>query len=109
MLNVDMQENQYPIERDKFCGIFFFMEVNSIYYEVDIETRNFKYWRYDDDYYILRKEDGVLIGWYKHLGRINVANEPLDEKDYIKFAEQFKQELMEEGVLTDEELLEELL
>lgn len=100
-----MEENQYPIERDRFCEIFSFVYADAIYYEWDVETQNFKYWRYGDDLYILRKTDGVLIGWYKHLGRINVANERLKEKNYIEFANQFKQELVEEGVLTDEELL----
>ncbi len=92
MLN---EMKQYHFERDDFCNVFdevFSMEE----YDKLIDLFNFKYqtssfilMRKDDDFYILNTRTGLLIGWYKHLGRINVSN---DENLTL---EELKSELLE--------------
>lgn len=54
-----------------------------------METDSYKYWKYDDTYYILHKESGTLVTWYKHLGRCNQCNKRLSHKEYEKFVNDF--------------------
>lgn len=49
-------------------------------------TPSFSLFRYDDDYYIIHRDSGMMISWYKNLGRINTCSqEKRNEKDYIEF------------------------
>lgn len=99
MLYEDMDNNQYPIERDLFRKIFGFVDSENIFdfLDFDYESYNFKYWKYEDEYFILRKTDGVLINWYKHVGRCNTANMSLEIMDYYVFAKEFVDDLKENG------------
>ena len=72
---------QYHFERDDFCNVFnevFSMEEYDKL--LDLLTLGYKTFRFilmrnNDDFYILDTSNGLLIGWYKHLGRINVTND----------------------------------
>ena len=72
---------QYHFERDDFCNVFnevFSMEEYDKLFDLltlGYKTSSFILMRNDDDFYILDMSNGLLIGWYKHLGRINVSND----------------------------------
>lgn len=74
---------QYHFEREDFCNVFDKVFTNDQYDKIfDLMTRHEGYQsykfiltRHDDDFYILDTETGLLITWYKHLGRINMTND----------------------------------
>jgi hypothetical protein len=89
---------QYPIERELFVKLFTEIEKRLWYEGIPaVETCNFKYWHYDDEFYIVHKNSGTLINWYKHLGRCNTCNKKLSLKEYEKFVADFEEELSELG------------
>ena len=58
--------------------------------------------RYEDDFYILDTETGLLITWYKHLGRINMTNDKNLTLDELKQElNKLKNTLIEDRVLND--------
>ena len=88
---------QYPIERSLFCKIFEkpyrILDEN---WDVVIDTDSFRYWYHDDEHYLVHLESGILINWYKHLGRCLTCNKDLTIKEYKYLAEVFYKELREE-------------
>lgn len=72
---------QYHFEREDFCNIFNEVFTSEQYGKLfDLLTSGYSSYgfiltRYDDDFYILDTETGLLITWYKHLGRINMTND----------------------------------
>lgn len=71
---------QYHFERDDFVKAF--CEFFTSEQIVDIETLcqettyldDFILLYHEDEFYILHKDSGVVINWYKHLGRTNTCN-----------------------------------
>lgn len=71
---------QYHFERDDFIKAF--CEFFTSEQIVDIETLcqettyldDFILLYHEDEFYILHKDSGVVINWYKHLGRTNTCN-----------------------------------
>ena len=55
---------QYPISRENFRTLFT-GSLNMIIDELPFESDNFKIWCFDEDCYILHKESGILVSWYK--------------------------------------------
>ena len=99
---------QYHFEREDFCNAFDEVFTSDQYDKLfDLMTRHDRYrsykfilTRHDDDFYILDTETGLLITWYKHLGRINMTNDKaltLDElkQEFIKL----KQDLEENNAI----------
>ena len=37
-------------------------------------TYNFLLNRWEDEFYIIHRDSGTIINWYKHLGRTNTCN-----------------------------------
>lgn len=72
---------QYHFQREDFCNIFNEVFTSEQYGKLfDLLTSGYSSYgfiltRYDDDFYILDTETGLLITWYKHLGRINMTND----------------------------------
>lgn len=72
---------QYHFKREDFCNVFNEVFTSEQYGKLfDILTSGYSSYgfiltRYDDDFYILDTETGLLITWYKHLGRINMTND----------------------------------
>ena len=73
---------QYHFDRDEFCKVFDEVFSYDQYIDIDIacsvcsQSDDFSLFRYDDEFYILHKDSGTLINWYKHLGRTNTCNKP---------------------------------
>ena len=93
---------QYHFEREDFCNTFNEVFTSEQYDKLfDILTSGYSSYefiltRHDDDFYILDTETGLLITWYKHLGRINMTNDKtltLEElhKELIKLREDLEE------------------
>lgn len=97
---------QYHFEREDFCNVFDEVFTSEQYNKLfDILTSGYNSYkfiltRYDDDFYILDTETGLLITWYKHLGRINMANDKNLTLDELKIElTKLKIDLINEGIL----------
>lgn len=73
---------QYHFDRDDFRKVFFeFFTYDEIY---DLEALcqgtthldHFTLFYNEDEFYILHRDSGILINYYKHLGRTNTCNRP---------------------------------
>lgn len=93
---------QYHFERGDFCNVFNKVFASEQYDKLfDLLTSGYSSYefiltRHDDDFYILDTETGLLITWYKHLGRINMTNDKnltLDElyQELIKLKEDLEE------------------
>ena len=106
---------QYHFDRDEFCRVFFERFTDDEYTEIftlcgmNKHYDDFSLFRYEDEFYILHRNSGVLINWYKHLGRTNTCNRPdftLD--DLREFWKKLREDLVWNKEIEDNELLEEM-
>ena len=89
----------YQIEREDFRQIYNTVE-DYIYQEYKYEDDVFKFWRYDEEFYVLHKPSGTIINWYKHLGRTNTCNKDLILEEHKEFARLFLIDMEEHDVHT---------
>jgi hypothetical protein len=90
---------QYPIERDELCKIV----ENTVGYETLLDAfcygefnqgDEFAWFRNGDGFYIVHLDSGMLINWYKHLGRCNTCSQSnRTADDYYEFFRRFKEDL----------------
>lgn len=80
MINPYKDLPQYHFDRGDFCKVF--NEVFTPDEIVDLESDcqggmhldHFFLFHYEDEFYILHRDSGIMINWYKHLGRTNTCN-----------------------------------
>lgn len=54
----------------------------------------FAWWRFEDEFYILHKNSGMLVNWYKHAGRTNTCSQSdRTLEDYYEFFTKFNEAL----------------
>ena len=86
------------ITRDEFMNIFKELDL-FIYNQLDcvynIETDDTKIWCWEETNYILHKESGTLVSWYKNLGRAHCCNKKFTLDDYKEFANKILSDLKE--------------
>lgn len=97
---------QYHFARDEFCEAFrrFFTPDQITDIEVlcqgNTHCSTFSLFYDSDEFYIIHRDSGIIINWYKHLGRINTCNRPdFTLIDLREFLRALKEELIEEGKL----------
>ena len=102
---------QYHFDRDDFCNVMFDVFTVGDYIDIDTECGcnthlgNFTLMRVEDEFYILHRDSGILINWYKHAGRTNTCNKPdftLD--DFREFLVELRKDLVWNDIIKDEEL-----
>ena len=93
---------QYYFDRDEFVkAVESVISVNTLYdavmdYGEFNQTYNFIWFHYDGEYYVLHKPSGLMVNWYKHLGRTNTCNqEGKTLEDVKEFFRLFKEDLEE--------------
>ena len=83
---------QYYFERDKFCEALFTNctedEYTEFISEYEFTTSSFIFKRVGDEFYVIHMDSGIIINWYKHLGRTNTCN--ASNFTYDKLVEFFK-------------------
>lgn len=106
---------QYHFDRDDFCNVFREVFTYEEYIDIDVECGcnkhydEFSLFRCEDEFYILHRDSGVMINWYKHMGRTNTCNKPdftLD--DFREFLKKLREELVWSGVIKDDYLKRKL-
>ena len=102
---------QYHFDRDDFCKAFESVFTYDEYIDIDVlcsggvHLEQFSLFRVEDEFYILHRNSGILINWYKHMGRTNTCNKPdftLD--DFVEFLKKLREDLVWEGHIKDEVL-----
>lgn len=83
MANVFLKPlRQYHFNRDDFVDAFRGTFTNDQIEEIETlcmhtwQTDDFMLFWYADEFYIVHKESGIVINWYKHLGRTNTCSKP---------------------------------
>lgn len=106
---------QYHFERDDFCNVFREVFTYDEFCDIDVlcsgnhHYDDFSLFRCEDEFYILHRDSGVLINWYKHMGRTNTCNKTdftLD--DFREFLKKLREELVWYGEIKDDALLEKI-
>lgn len=99
---VNEEMEQYIMDRHEFCQMF--EEVfkgSGINIEQDIiagwKGDRFNLFCNDDEFYILDMQTGMMINWYKHLGRTNTCNQKRTKEEVKEFLELLK--LNRQGLL----------
>ena len=102
---------QYHFSRNDFCKVMFEVFTTEEYIDLDVECGcnthldNFSLFRVEDEFYILHRDSGTIINWYKHAGRTNTCNNPnftLD--DFREFLIELRKELVWNDIIKDEAL-----
>ena len=102
---------QYHFNRDGFCSIMLDVFTSEECLDIIIECGcnkhldNFTLMRVEDEYYILHRDSGILVNWYKHAGRTNTCNKPdftLD--DFREFLVELRKDLVWNDVIKDDAL-----
>lgn len=87
------------LDRDIFCSIV----DENIGYEKLFDAfcfgvvvfNGFVWFTEDDDFYIINIENGIVMNWYKHLGRCNCCSHNLTIQEYKIFFSDFNETLTE--------------
>ena len=70
--------NQYYFDRADMCEYFEIYAPLFLDYSWDqgsqFSSDNFYYFRDEDEFYWVHKSSGLIINWYKHIGRTNTCN-----------------------------------
>ena len=106
---------QYHFDRSDFCKVIEQVFTWEEFVDVDVECScnrhydDFSLFRVDDEFYILHRDSGTLINWYKHAGRTNTCNNPnFTLEDFKEFLIELRKELVWEKVIRDDALLAKL-
>lgn len=94
--------DDYYLERDVFCKLFIDAFKGS---GIDLIQTIIDGWKgdrfnlfyHDDMFYILDMQTGMLLAWYKHLGRCNNCNQKRSKEEITEFIRLLKQDLQSEG------------
>ncbi|MDX9917290.1 MAG: hypothetical protein RBT15_04665 [Gudongella sp.] len=88
---------QYHFTRYEFCSVIRenYPDFEEDFFDCmpDKHTESFSLFNVYDERYILHRESGTMINWYKNLGRTNTCNKPLDLKGLEEFILLLKSEL----------------
>lgn len=102
---------QYHFDRDDFCNVMFDVFTTEEYIDIDVECGcnthldHFTLMCVEDEFYILHRDSGTLINWYKHAGRTNTCNKPdFTLNDFREFLVELRKDLVRNDIIKDEEL-----
>ena len=91
---------QYHFEREDFVNEFYKVFTRDEVFDLVVDcqghrvTDEFFLLDGDDEFYIIHRESGTMINWYKHLGRTNTCNkEGFTLEDLHEFLVLLKEDL----------------
>lgn len=93
---------QYHFDRDDFRKVFFEIFTTDQLFDIEVACQSggthldyFSLFYHEDEFYILHRDSGIMINYYKHLGRINTCNRPDFTLDDFKiFLKVLKEDLL---------------
>lgn len=97
-MNERIFNKQYYFDRDKFCECFMSVFDDDVFDAIynGIKTDSYLFYRDCDEFYLIGLENGIIINWYKHLGRCNRCNvENFTKDDLTVFFQEFYKECVQ--------------
>lgn len=94
----DEEMKQYYLEREDFVSLFgqvfgnCSMDIEQIIIDGWTGDRFHLFWE-ANEYYILDLQTGMMLNWYKHLGRTNTCNQVRTIEEIKEFLELLKKDL----------------
>lgn len=98
---------QYHFDRDDFRKVFYEIFTTDQLFDIEVACQSggthldyFSLFYHEDEFYILHRDSGIMINYYKHLGRINTCNRTdftLD--DFRIFLKVLKEDLLNYEVI----------
>ena len=92
---------QYHLDRDEFRKVFYEIFTYDEIFDIEALCQGTEHLDYftlfynDDEFYILHRDSGIMINYYKHLGRCNTCNRPDFTIDDLRvFLKALKNDLM---------------
>lgn len=61
----------------------------------EVQLDSFKIFRNHDEFYIIHMDSGIMINWYKHLGRTNTCSRNITKECFIEFLKLLHSEIEE--------------
>lgn len=90
---------QYHLGREVLCNVVretigYDVLMDAFCYGTFNQSDEFAWFTNDDEFYIVHLPSGMMINWYKHLGRTNTCSQ-VDRtlEDYYEFFKRFKMDL----------------
>lgn len=88
---------QYHLDRDLLCKIVsetigYERLLDAFCYGV-VVCDDFAWFKNEDEFYIIHLDSGMMVNWYKHLGRCNTCSQNRTADEYYQFFNLFKEEL----------------
>lgn len=106
MKNVLEPLPQYHFKRDDFCRVFGEVFTQDEIFTLEVEcqgscyTDSFHLFYDNDEFYIIHKDSGIIINYYKHLGRTNTCNRSDFTLDDLRiFLKELKEDLKDERII----------
>ncbi len=90
--------------RDDFCDafkyVFTYAEIEDLEVKCQEHTRIGDFYLYydEDEFYFINLETGIIVQYYKHLGRANCINDEFTVNDLINFLLDLRKELKDENI-----------
>lgn len=91
-------------DRDAFCEAFHKVFDSTEILNLEAACQGHKrvgdfYLYYDEDtFYIINLDKGVIVQYYKHLGRCNSVNDNINYTDLINFLSELKEAIRDENI-----------
>lgn len=92
------------LKRDDFCDAFHYIFTNAEIVDLEVKCQehthigDFYLYYYDDTFYFINLVSGIIVQYYKHLGRSNEINDEFDTRALIKFLINLRKDLQNENV-----------
>jgi hypothetical protein len=106
---------QYHFDRTEMSEAFFKVFTTDEYVDIKVacgantHLDDFSLFYWEDEFYILHRNSGVMINWYKNMGRTNTCNRPdFTIDDFREFLKKLREDLVWNKVIDDVEMLEEM-
>lgn len=93
--NVKMSNNVFI---DNIYSCYLTLVHEKKFNELGYETNSFKIWRNGENYFILDKDMGTFITWYRLLGWNVESNTVIKDTDWISFCNRLKTDLTQHGI-----------
>ena len=91
---------QYHLDRNTFCQVVedtigYYILNDAFTYDTCVHGDEFTWFRVDDELYILHRNSGMMVNWYKNAGRTNTCSQNYRTvDDYYEFFTKFKEDFV---------------
>ena len=92
------------LDRDEFCDAFHYVFTSTEILDLEVKCQaharigDFYLYYDEDEFYFINLETGIIVQYYKHLGRCNSINDEFTVKDLIDFLMNLRKDLQDANI-----------